>query len=200
MASARFLRSEPKSKIYDGAAFCCAVSFYRIACGKFSFIAIFQERRAKNCAPLLSFPNRAAYGSVFVFPAAKILSIYSLLRLNFIRPRHAKNFSAPRFFPTFLKQEVCAYFMRGLPAVSMSLKNLSSSKIHLNCKLFSRSHHLRNAAGLSSENVVRSKKFCSVRHFYLHIKAAARYPRGCRFFTSFYAPLSGNKIHKNQAP
>lgn len=68
------------------------------------------------------------------------------------------------------------------------------------CKLYSRSPAFCTAAGLSCQNIVRSKKFCSVRHFYLHIKAAARYPRGCRFFTSFYAPLSGNNIHIHHAP
>lgn len=138
---------------------------------------------------------------LFFLPLKFRQSFFLCVSKIFSIRRQAKNFFACRRFPMkILREAVRANFMRGLPPVSVSRKSLSSSKIHLNCKLFSRSHHLRSAAGLSCQNIVRSKKFCSVRHFHLHTKAAARYPRGCRFFTSFYAPLSGNNIHIHHAP
>lgn len=135
------------------------------------------------------------------FLPLRFRQLFFLCVSKFLAYGGRQNFFACRRFPMkVLWEAVRANFMRGLPPVSVSRKSLSSSKTHLNCRLFSRSHHLRSAAGLSCQNIVRSKKFCSVRHFYLHIKAAARYPRGCRFFTSFYAPLSGNNIHIHHAP
>lgn len=157
-------------------------------------------RKKLRAAPFISQPRRLWFGFCFSCRLS-FGSRFFFASLKFLAYGGRQKFFACRRFPMkILQQAVRANFMRGLPPVSVSRKSLSSSKTHLNCKLFSRSHHLRSAAGLSCQNIVRSKKFCSVRHFYLHIKAAARIPRGCRFFTSFYAPLSGNNIHIHHAP
>lgn len=127
MYSTRFLRSEPKSKIYDGAAFCCAVSF--------SVASL-----AENSLSLRSLRSGAQFFArrSFHFPTAPLIVRFSFFlplgfrklfffaSLKFLAYGGRQNFFACRRFPMkVLWEAVRANFMRGLPAVSVSQKSLS---------------------------------------------------------------------------
>lgn len=168
--------------------------FCRIACGKFSFIAISQERRAIFCAPLLSFPNRAAYCSVFFFPAAWVSEVIFLCvsKIFSIR-RQAKFFCLPP-----LPYESSA---GGSPLIKFArtASRFCVAEKPFFCKLYSRSPAFCTAAVLSRPNVGRSKIFCSSTFGPIHKSSRAVSAR-LSLFTSFYAPLSGNYIHIHHAP
>ena len=151
-------------------------------------------RNFLRAAPFISQPRRLwfgfcfscrlSFGSRFFFASLKFLAYGGRQKFFCLPPLPYENSAAgsPRKFYARTASRFCV------------------AEKPFFCKLYSRSPAFCTAAVLSRPNVGRSKKFCSVRHFYLHIKAAARYPRGCRFFTSFYAPLSGNNIHIHHAP
>lgn len=196
MYSTRFLRSEPKSKIYDGAAFCCAVSF--------SVASL-----AENSLSLRSLRSGAQFFArrSFHFPTAPLIVRFSFfLPLGF---RKLFFFASLKFLAYGGRQKFFCLpplpyesSAGGSPLIKFArtASRFCVAEKPFFCKLYSRSPAFCTAAVLSRPNVGRSKIFCSVRHLGLYTKAAARYPRGCRFFTSFYAPLSGNYIHIHHAP
>ncbi len=150
-------------------------------------------RNFLRAAPFISQPRRLWF--VFCFSSRLGFGCYFFfVSLKFLAYGGRQNFFACRRFPIKILREAVRAKIRAdcLPFLCRGKAFLLQTIFAQPCVLY-RYRVIPPKCG-------RSKKFCSVRHLGLYTKAAARYPRGCRFFTSFYAPLSGNNIHIHHAP